>query len=953
MRENYSLKAQDLLYKRPLFKFIGADENNMNVLVMGWSAFSEAFVDQCLQAGQMYMHFLNLTVLTTGAVQKMQQYLSTRPVLNRFVNVNGSLADADDNLEIYAELNFREFEERELETAVDSDIIDMLVDVLAEAPNEKYHYFVIDFSDYQLNRKIAEKLCAAVTVFMPSEKNSVHYVSEVSECCDMTSEVAPICMDGINSISDINPELERMAYNAHLTWDDAINGDAIAELEKFRLDIYNYTSSIALALSIQYKLADIGIDLNDYHVAAAEFWKAVEDEEKHEVINRIIALEHRRWVINQVCQGWTAPEQQDRQKYYDGCMERMKVKNPDEKIHPCIVRSTEETPLSTGYYSNNPSAWNYKNDEQDALLDELDRMSIELHRRMFVKAEAYRNKKPLEQGDIPDIYKLLENSKYSDIIRREWERLVFCIKNILDGNYAYSKQYEKYKERFETKLQSCDVELKEIETHLSNITKKIWPVIEANLYRDYKKYDELLVKKIPFILTYNIHLSLAMAFRTTASLSTMNDTIFRNVASATIIKPERLTYLLFLDDTVRPGIVRQMILTVRKYMSGKGINCKLNFLITGLNSEHQSKYQQWQKCFDKLTQSGCINEYRMKFVDTDQDAVEFWASELENCSIDIFDGTTNLFRSMYANGSLLQIIRDRYPYFEFDSRSKLFRKNTKCRYLSYIEDHTYLGIEEMFGLVGAEDMEFNYPVLGNEYRKLWNIYIGRNRGNKARWKDNVRYSIKCWNVMCDTLQNFGELYPKKEIINLSELQASYRGYQRWNDILNIIRELAGENGGKQYLIPEKTDGKMTAFRYSDPDIKCVLTKAGDILEIYTYFTLCEKGWFDEIACGYRFRWEDEKVNNELDLVLTKGFQSLIVECKARSKLDQNFYFKLNSLVDMFGIGAHKVLLTTANTDDNDDNRMQRERGNMMGITTISEIDDIQNIADRLMELLLI
>ena len=270
--------------------------------------------------------------------------------------------------------------------------------------------------------------------------------------------------------------------------------------------------------------------------------------------------------------------------------------------------------------------------------------------------------------------------------------------------------------------------------------------------------------------------------------------------------------------------------------------------------------------------------------------------------------------------------------------------------MSYIEDHTYLGIEEMFALMEAEDMEFNYPILGNEYRRLWNIYIGRNRGNKAKWKDNVRYAVKCWNVMCDTLENFDERHPGKKVIDLNELKDSYRGYQRWNDILGIIKELAGEGGGKEYLIPEKSDGKLIAFRYSNEDIKSVLTKAGDILEIYTYFTVCEKGWFDEVACGYRFRWEEEKINNELDLVLTKGFQSLIVECKARSKLDQNFYFKLNSLVDMFGIGAHKVLLTTAQTDEGD-NKMQQDRGNMMGITTISEIDDIQQIGERLIELL--
>ena len=204
--------------------------------------------------------------------------------------------------------------------------------------------------------------------------------------------------------------------------------------------------------------------------------------------------------------------------------------------------------------------------------------------------------------------------------------------------------------------------------------------------------------------------------------------------------------------------------------------------------------------------------------------------------------------------------------------------------------------------------------------------------------------------MCDTLENFDEQHPGKKVINLGELKNSYRGYQRWNDILSIIKELAGEGGGKEYLIPEKSDGKLIAFRYSNEDIKRVLTKAGDILEIYTYFTVCEKGEFDEVACGYRFRWEEEKINNELELVLTKGFQSLIVECKARSKLDQNFYFKLNSLVDMFGIGAHKVLLTTAQTDEGD-NKMQQDRGNMMGITTISEIDDIQQIGERLIELL--
>ena len=949
MTDQYTLAVQSLLYNRPLYEYIGTDETNMNVLVLGCSPFLETFVDQCLQAGQMKSHFLNIKVLTLEAEGKKQAYLKDRPALSDFVNVNGSLAES--GLEIYASLNFEEFDTEDFVSAAAADVTDKMMDILADAPDEKYHYFMIDIGNEVVNKRVAEALQVTVDAFMPSEICSIHYASERGDEAALSEGIVPVCIDGLGSIADIDPDLERMAYNAHLTWEDSINGDALAELERFKANRYDYLSSIALALSVKYKLADFGITSDDNHVAADEFWHLIHRKENQEAVNRVIALEHRRWVLNLVCQGWTAPKPEERQKYYDDCIERRKVKDDAEKVHPCIVRSTVDTPLSTGIFSQDKTAWDVKHAEKDADLDELDRMSVELHRRMLLKANAYRKDTPLEKGEVPQIGDRVTLCSNGNQIVREWERFVFCIKNILDGNWAYSKQYDRYKERFLLHLSQIEEKDKEyIEDRIISITSKIWPVIEANLYRDYKKNDEVLVKKIPFILTYNIHLSLAIPFRTTSSLNTMNDNIFKNVASATVIKPEKITYLLFLDDSAQQGLIRHMIQNVQKYMAGKGINCQKDFLITGLNSSHGIQYQRWEKCFDRLVKAGCINKYKMKFVENDQEAIDFWVDEMRNSIIDIFDGTTNLFQSMYANGAFLRAIQDRYPYFEFDCRNKTFQKNKYCRYLSYIEDHTYLGIEEMFGLMEAEDMEFNYPLLGKEYRRLWNIYIGRNRGNKAKWKDNVRYAVKCWNVMCEMLENFDEMYPEKKVIYLNELKESYRGYQSWNSILSIIKELAGEGGGKEYLIPEKSDGKLIAFRYSNEDIKRVLTKAGDILEIYTYFTVCEKGAFDEVACGYRFRWKDEKINNELDLVLTKGFQSLIVECKARSKLDQNFYFKLNSLVDMFGIGAHKVLLTTAQTDEGD-NKMQQDRGNMMGITTISEIDDIQQIGERLIELL--
>ena len=946
MKESYNLAAQNLLYHRPLYEYIGSSETGMNVLVLGWSSFSEAFVDQCLQAGQMDSHQLSISVRAAGSTDIKAAYLSTRPALCDFVSVNGSLNGT--GLEAYAILNFDELDENKLDE-------DLLVDILSDAPDEKFHYFLVSFDNGGQNLNTAQILQRAVDILMPSDIRTIHYVSHDGQ--EAPDGLIAVRTDALDKATDIDPELERMAYNAHMVWSDSINGDAKKELERFRADSYNFQSSVALALSVKYKLADLGVFAADNHAAAQQFYDLIQSAENNETVNRVIALEHRRWVLDRVCQGWTAPKPEERLKFYDSCAKMQSNRDNERHIHPCIVRSQADPPLSGGAFAASRTAWDIRNPELEKDLDDLDQMSLELHRRLLVHANTYRKSNPMEKGTIDEIRRKLYDCSCPDSVLREWERFTFCIKNILDGNVAFSKKYKQHREQFASKLFLEIPDQLYVEQRLAQIDQQIWCVTEANLYRDYKKNDEILVKKIPFILTYSIHLSMAAGFRVTSTLNMLNDSLFANVASATVIKPERITYLLRLDDSAHPGIISHTIRKVHQYMSVKGIRCQLVFLITGLRQKHEKRYGQWRHCFDSLKNDGCIFDYKLQFAEKDQASVSFWSEELSRRQIDIFDGTANLFQSMQANGAFLESIKNRYPYFEFDRKSKAFRHNEDCRFLSYIEDRTYLGIEEMFGLAGAENIQYYYPVLGNEYRKLWNIYTGQNRGNPAYRKKNIRHCIKNWNTMCDLLEDFDIRYPNSDAISLSKLKnhfqvsEKWRNVQyRWNDIMSILKELAGELGGKQYLIPERIKGEISGFRYSHPDIKQVLTKAGEILEICAYFAICEAGWFDEVACGYRFHWEGDRVNNELDLVLTRGFQSVIVEAKARTRLDQDMFFKLTSLADMFGIGTHKVLLTTADAEYGD-NEMQMERGNMMGITTISDILEIQNIADALMSLL--
>ena len=576
MTDRIMLAAQMLLYNRPLYKYIGRDEANMNVLVLGWNEFSEKFVDQCLQAGQMDTHFLNITILLSDAENNRKQYLSKRPGLNQFVNVNGSLSGKE--IETYGTLNFTECDIDGVINSAREETTDKIMDILAEAPGEKYHYFIVSLDQGHQNRKVSEILKAVTDELMPSEICTIHYVDNERGYNSASDGIMAVCTDSLVTRMGIDPDLERMAYNAHLVWDDAINGDAIAELQRFRADEYNYLSSIALALSVKYKLADLEIFSEDYNLAAEKFWNLLQKDENQDLINRVIFLEHRRWVMYMVCQGWTAPKSENRLTFYDECIENRSVKNKADLIHPCIVRSTTATPLSTGLYANDKKAWDVKNMERDRILDELDLMSVELHRKMQQRANDYRKRNPMEKGVIADVGKWLEKNE-SKKVYREWNRFVFCIKNILAGSWAYSKQFDKYRDRLDATLDPQDENRDYVQRQLKQISDDLWPVIEANMYRDYKKYDEVLVKKIPFILTYNIHISLAMSFRTSTSLSKMNDNVFRNVASVTVIKPETITYLLFLEDDTRVDIVRQMIQMARKYLVGKGINCKLNFLI--------------------------------------------------------------------------------------------------------------------------------------------------------------------------------------------------------------------------------------------------------------------------------------------------------------------------------------------------------------------------------------
>ena len=128
-----------------------------------------------------------------------------------------------------------------------------------------------------------------------------------------------------------------------------------------------------------------------------------------------------------------------------------------------------------------------------------------------------------------------------------------------------------------------------------------------------------------------------------------------------------------------------------------------------------------------------------------------------------------------------------------------------------------------------------------------------------------------------------------------------------------------------------------------------------MLEVYTYHKIKELGGFDDVVSSFEIDWEGTDVRSEFDCILTKGFRTLFVECKARTDIEQEFYFRLARLADQFGINATAVLIADTREksffDNAPVNAMQRRRGSMMDVVTIWKPKEISNIGHTLLKVI--
>ncbi len=965
---------QRLLYENPLYLWIPEGEQNLNVMVIGFDPYAAQFIDLCLQAGQMRGHSLHIAVFSQDPDSDRQTYLADRPALEQFVDVNGSMAGSPDLP--YAFLTFLAIPgpEHSFRPGLPEHNQAIAEEILLTALDQEHvHYIFLSEEDGRFGRELAalfsetaalldNRCCVNYLILSPEETAGQDMDPHFSggpishglpapepENGGSLCRPVPVCT-GQEQMSG-NPQLERMAFCTHLLWMGGGNLDPENARKTFAIP-YNRLSSISYALSLPYKLSSFGILLQTAE-SAGDTWERLDSAaERFEqalqrdpgVLRQMAALEHRRWVLEKVTSGWRPLTD------YDHCIKTGRVNDPVLKLHPCICFGSEDAPLlEDAYTRNHYAAWNSPC-AADAALDPLDRMSLELHRRFRRYTLEFRSARPMENGEPARLAELLSGAGEPTLL--EYRRFCLCLKNILDEESGYSRQYSRCEELLlsaaENDEQLGETARARIRESIRRIRLDFFPAVESSLYRDYKNLDVILVRQIPFILTRRESPHLAMALDLAQDRDGGSDIVFRNTASATVLHPGRITYLYCFDRRSDLGLLRRKLLALGGYFDSRRIRCRLHLLLLFSGNASGNPRQEAKRrkdLTDKLNELTRQLPLSFEILDWDggEEPLPLLARKLSEQGVQLFDGTNPLFAASRANAAFVGMMAERFPYFEFDAAGRLFHHDSRCSYLHYIHDHSYMRVEDMFSLMNAEDCRFHYPDFAAEYQDLWRIYTGDAVGL------SFSAAVGCWNNLCGTLGEDFERRGDPDCFTVRNLPLNTRFYR-----MNEYRRLLNGLQAKGFITELQIDGDAVSLRYPSVKMRNLLTKAGEILEVYTYFEACKLGYFDDILCGYEFKWEAGGVRNELDCVMTKGFRSMIIECKARLELDQNFYYKLDSLAGRFGIGVKKVLIANTygvKTSYQDNNNMQKARGRLMNIITISGEEDIRNIGKKLKQIM--
>lgn len=713
---NSTLSLQYHLYCNPLYMNSNADKDTLDVLIIGCGKYGQKFLDLALQIGQMLGKRLNVTVVSFDLNDK-DVYLSERPELVKFFNIDSCLTD---DPESYGDIRFVEHT-----LSVDNSEQDryFLHSLSADGEHGFDYAFVATGRDSR-NLAIArtiETLC--LTSFTWEGKHLAK--KEVQS-------LLPVYVCENISTYPFFAELERMAFNVHLIWNKNLNINFGEVRKEFRKP-YNHNSCVSFVLAMKYKLFGIGIDMSGSSVS--EIAKAYLDYimSHKDKKNEIVYLEHRRWVTEKLCLGYTRIT--DLNECANG-----KMKDEKRKRHVCIVRSTPENVLSSPDWFTaghaNKKKWDTPSEDALSKLDELDRVSVELH-LVHLKHARIEKKNNILNGDVVAAITNHIERDLSCVVA--FQELLTCMKDIWNNVSEQWKHYEGLHSVFVDAVKRSTAfserDQKSIIRLMDSLNEKFYPILASQQYRDYKKDDVALVEGIPFILSYSDSLYMVIPYAIGN-----NTEEFANLAAPTAINPSRLIYLAFCDSASELDEIRETIPYITSYMKKKEFRAIVEFIIGYMSSAKFGDLGNIEKDFRIRSENRIV---RVKTIAADS-RIDF-VTTLNECLLGRSKNKQNFL--LEANKTLLSGVMegsrifDEFSSYRYDSAQMEFTVIHDCDIVKYIRVKPFITVTDMFAFKMSTSSTSNKPEFYGDYNELWKKY---------------RTLTGAWKYLCGLLKEYSE-----------------------------------------------------------------------------------------------------------------------------------------------------------------------------------------------------
>lgn len=714
------------LYSNPLYQWSTKEQASLDIMIVGFGNYGQKFLDICLQIGQMRGKELHVAIISDDVADK-SLYLDERPELMDFFNIDGTFCGSDEQ---YGKLTFEIVSLSRDNQKQNACILQNIICRNCENDSGQIpRYIFIALGEDALNLNAAKAVKEAVDIL--EVDCLVNFAWEGKPVTETLAEnLLPVYVCGDPKHSSLYAEIERMGFNVHLVWEKNLNVD-YRSVKKDFLKQYNHDSCITNVLSLKYKLYSLGIDMEEsgFEEAAGQFIKIClsGNEESKAIRDELIYLEHRRWVTEKLCAGWK------RIRNLEECLS-CGTRDQKHKRHVCIVKSRPKQNLSMDFYNTDGYAkWDNASDAELGKLDELDRMSVRLHRVYKIRAEEIKRQNLINENVLEGIRILLKDHKKAMIAFQEWS---VCWKDIWNGSAGKVWMYKGLKEAFLKEADSLPVGKKEsVKAQMKAFDALFYPIIASMEYRDYKQKNTALIDNIPFVLTYSDSVCMAIPYMTGN-----NTALFSNVASATVVNPAKIIYLCYLKEKNGLDEIKKSITYIIEYMQKKRLRASIEFIMA--YTDGAAPYTGSGLCEEmKRLGEGRIGRIQQLFITDERELPDMLTKELT-----IRARGRRMFAVEKNEAQLSYLLKgsgfyDKFNNYQFDSVLMKFSSSANCAAFGYIQKKPYITVTDMLAFRKSIGESSRQPEFFEDYKELWSEYN----------KDN-----KIWKKLCSLLDEYSK-----------------------------------------------------------------------------------------------------------------------------------------------------------------------------------------------------